>query len=306
MTSDATASDDDRRQALRRGFAGFDIRTATSADGTRIGYRVAGTGEAVLLIHGFPQSGYEFRDLAAALARDHRVIVPDYRGAAGSDVPPDGYDKRTMAADLRAVVLDADAGPAHVIGHDIGTTLAFAYARDHTDAVSTLTLVDGIVPGTATLQGIVASGHAWHFGFHREVALATALIQGRERVYVDWMIDGNTVDPTTMGDEDRGFYARGLARPGATAAAMQTYATWFQQDASDNQDFLARVGKLTLPVLAVGGQHSLGPFMAAVAEDVATDVTSAVVADAGHFVPEEQPEAFEQLVRKHLAQTRAS
>ncbi len=118
-----------------------------------------------MLIHGYPQSGYEWHAVAADLARDHRAVVPDYRGAAGSDAPGSGYDKITMARDLRAVLEDADAGTAHVVGHDIGAMVAYAYARQFQPATATLTLMDGIVPGTQLFTKLMSSLGPWHFGF---------------------------------------------------------------------------------------------------------------------------------------------
>lgn len=286
-----------RIAVLERGFPGFEVGTVTSGD-TTIAYRVAGDGPTVLLIHGFPESGLEWRHVAPILAQCYRVVVPDYRGAAGSDVPADGYDKTTMAADLHAVVTELGDPAAHVVGHDIGTTLAYAYARTYAD-VRSLTLIEGVVPGTAMLDAIVAGGSAWHFAFHQQVDLATTLISGREDVYVDYFFDTFLTDPSIVDAAARQFYADALRRPGAVRAAVSTYAAWFGPDADDNRAHVEQHGLLSIPTLALGGEMSMGGAMAAIARDVASTVTPATIA-AGHFLTDEAPDDVARILLTHL------
>ncbi|MGV8871231.1 MAG: alpha/beta fold hydrolase [Rhodococcus sp. (in: high G+C Gram-positive bacteria)] len=287
-----------RIAGLERGFPGFEVGTVASGD-TSIGYRVAGDGPTVLLIHGFPESGLEWRTVAPILTQHYRVIVPDYRGAAGSDVPADGYDKTTMAADLHAVVTELGAPAVHVVGHDIGTTLAYAYARQYAADVRSLALIEGVVPGTAMLDAIVAGGAAWHFAFHQQVDLATTLISGREDVYVDYFFDTFLTDPAIVDVADRQFYAEALRRPGAVRAAVSTYAAWFGPDAVDNRAYLEEHGRLSIPTLALGGDKSMGAAMTAIAGDVASTVTPATI-EAGHFVTDEAPEDVARILLAHL------
>lgn len=297
MNADETA----RTAALRRGFDGWQIGTVDH-DGTRVGYRVAGDGPTVLLIHGFPESGYEWHRVAPLLTNRYRVVVPDYRGAAGSDIPADGYDKTTMAADLHAVISSLSPSgehAIHVVGHDIGTTIAYAYARRYGTGVRSLALIEGVVPGTAMLQAIVASGSAWHFGFHQQIDLATALISGREDIYVGYFLDAFLIDPTNVGIEDRRFYADALRRPGAVRAAVSTYAAWFGEDADVNRAHLEQHGRLQVPTLALGGDRSMGPAMAPIAADIADNVTPASIS-AGHFLVEEEPDEVSRQLLDHL------
>ena len=298
MSAPTGVDDAARITALERGFPGFEVGTVASGD-TTIGYRVAGDGPMALLIHGFPESGLEWRHVAPILAQRYRVVVPDYRGAAGSDVPADGYDKTTMAADLHAVITELGDPAVHVVGHDIGTTLAYAYARQYATDVRSLTLIEGIVPGTAMLDAIVASGTAWHFAFHQQVDLATTLISGREDVYTDYFFDTFLTDPAIVDAADRQFYADALRRPGAVRAAVSTYAEWFGPDAADNRTYVEKHGLLSVPTLALGGAKSMGGSMAAIAGDVASNVTPATI-EAGHFVADEAPDDVARILLEHL------
>ena len=287
-------------EALARGFEGFDLRSVTR-DGVSIGYRVAGTGPAVLLVHGWPQSGYTWHQVAADLVADHTVVVPDYRGAAGSDKPDGGYDKATMAADLHAVLVDAGISVAHVVGHDIGMMVAYAFARQFPDATATLTLMDGFVPGTPMFGTIMSSLGPWHFGFHSQVDLAVAMVTGRERAYFDYWYDSVMVDPTRMSDADRDFYAAQFQAPGALAAGFRTYQAATTVDAAENERVLAGDGRLTLPVLGIGGAASLGPYLGAVLADVADDAATVSIEGAGHFLAEEDPGAVAMALREFIA-----
>lgn len=300
MTAEQLDMTDDRTAVLARGFDGFAIRVATH-DGVRIGYRVAGSGPAVLLVHGWPQSGHTWHSIAADLARDHRVVVPDYRGAAGSDKPASGYDKATMAADLRAVLTDAGVDEAHIVGHDIGMMVAYAFARRYPAATRTLTLIDGLVPGTPMFTRMMSSLGPWHFGFHSQVPLATALVTGRERAYFDHFFDGAMVDATAMTDTDRDFYAAAFRTPEALAAGFRTYAAATTVDAEDNARTLATDGKLTVPVLGIGGAASTGPWLDAILTEVADDVRTTSVEGAGHFLPEENPRAIIDALRRFIS-----
>ncbi len=251
-------TDDARTAALGLGFDGFNLQ-AVNNDGVTLGYRIAGSGPTVLLVHGWPQSGYEWRQTAADLVQDHRVIVPDSRGAAGSDKPDAGYDKSTMASDLRAVLADANADDAHVVGHDIGLMVAYAFARRYPEITKTLTLIDAFVPGAPMSKMILSSLGPWHFGFHSQVDLATTIVAGRERAYFDFFFDGVSVDPSLITAEDRDFYVAAAQQPGALAAGFKTYAAATTVDSAENEEVLARDGRVTLPVLGIGGSASLGP-----------------------------------------------
>lgn len=287
MTS--TQNSERQTQTLARGFDGFDLRRA-DRDGVSLGYRIAGEGPAVLLIHGWPQTGYAWHRVAANLSDSYTVMVPDYRGAGASDRPADGYDKATMAADLYAILADAGISRAHVVGHDIGTMVAYAFARQFPDATVTMSLLDGFVPGTPMFATMMSSLGPWHFGFHSHVDLAVSLVSGREREYFDYWYNVAMVDPALLSVADRDFYADQFRAPDALAAGFRTYQAATSVDVAENEGVLAANGKLTLPVLGIGGASSLGPYLGAVLADIADDISVVSLDGAGHFLPEENPD----------------
>lgn len=288
----------ERRATLAKGFDGFDLKLVT-ANGVEIGYRVAGHGPAVVLIHGFPETGFAWRSVAKSLATTNRVIVPDYRGAGASSKPENGYDKATMARDIHDVVIAEGIKTANIVGHDIGMPIAYAYARQYPTETSTLTLLDGFIPGTAVYRAAIASGRVWHFGFSAEVELATTLLTGREDIYLDRMYDKYTVVKSAIGPDERAFYLACIRQPGALAAGLSPYQG-FAADAEQNSKWLATQGKLKMPVLVAGGSGSLGPTAAMTAAEVAIDPHVAVIQGAGHFVAEEQPEILLRALREQF------
>ena len=258
--------------------------------GLRLHTAVAGSGPVVLLVHGFPQTWWCWRHVIDLLATDRLVIAPDVRGAGLSDRPATGYDKRTMADDLHELVgCLTDAPVTHVIGHDLGAMVAVAYAIAHPELRS-LTLVDAPIPGTATWAPIAANPRIWHFGFHSNVDLAARLVTGNERLYIEEFVRVRIGNTAAIGDAELDEYAAAYRRPGALRAAFSAYAA-FETDAAHNAEHLRE--PLDVPTLTVGGTLSTsGPLMAATGAEVSRRHTNVSVADAGHWIPEEAPDAL--------------
>ena len=259
--------------------------------------RVGGQGPAVLLLHGYGETGDMWAPLAAALVPDHTVIVPDLRGMGLSSRPAEGYDKRTQAGDMIRL-LDALAVPrADVVAHDIGNMVAFALAVEHPERVSRLVVMDAPIPGVGPWDAIVNGNPLlWHFRFGGPDM--ERLVAGRERIYLDRFWNEFSADPARFDEASRTHYARLYAQPGAMRAGFAQFAA-FDQDARDNRALLAR-GKLAMPVLAVGGAKSFGDTMAEVMRAAATNVQGAVIPDSGHWLMEEQPAATVAAVRGFL------
>lgn len=257
------------------------------SNGVRLHTAVAGRGPVVLLVHGFPQTWHCWRHVIGLLAVDHTVIAPDYRGAGLSDRPLDGYDKQTMAADLAELVEQVAGAPVtHVIGHDIGAMVAAAFAIDHPELRS-LTLVDAPIPGTDTWDRIAANPRVWHLAFHANVDLATRLVTGNERLYVEEFVRVRIGDPTTIPETEIEHYASALRRPGALRAAFSAYAA-IAGDALWNREALR--SPLDVPTLTIGGSLSTsGPLMAAAGAEVSRHHANVTVDGAGHWIPEEAP-----------------
>ena len=265
-------------------------------DGAKLHVRVGGQGPAVVLLHGFGDTGDMWAPLAADLARDHTVVVPDLRGMGLSSRPPGGYDKRTQAADIRSVLTTLGIDRAAVVGHDIGTMVAYAYAARYPEKTEKLVVMDAPVPGIPPWDSIVRLPALWHFDFGGPDA--ERLVAGRERIYLDRFWNEFAGDRTKIDEATRQHYAKLYARPGAMRAAFAQF-TSIRQDAEDNK--VAMAAKLGMPVLAIGGEKSFGANEAAVMRNAATDVTELVVPNAGHWLMEEATSATITAVRAFLS-----
>ncbi|MEO3470274.1 alpha/beta hydrolase [Roseomonas sp. CAU 1739] len=265
-------------------------------DGATIHVRIGGQGPAVLMIHGYGETGDMWAPLAAALARDHTVVAPDLRGMGLSSKPEGGYDKRTQAGDMARVLDALGIQRADLVTHDIGNMVGYAFAAQYPARVTRFVLMDAPVPGIGPWEEILKNPLLWHFRFGGPDM--ERLVAGRERIYLDRFWNEFSADPRRFDEASREHYARLYAQPGAMRAGFAQFAA-FDQDAIDNRAFLAR-GPLTMPVLAIGGSASFGPTMAAVMRFAATNVDEAVVADSGHWLMEEQPAATVAVIRAFL------
>lgn len=253
-------------------------------DGAELFVRVGGSGPAVVLLHGFGDTGDMWAPLAGALAKNHTVVVPDLRGMGLSSHPKGGYDKKTQAADIRAVLDALKIDRADIVGHDIGTMVAYAYAARYPDKTTRLVVMDAPVPGIAPWDQIVRSPALWHFSFGGPDA--ERLVKGRERIYLDRFWNEFAGDPRKIDEATRVHYAKYYARPGAMHSAFAQFLA-IPTDAEDN--IKSSATKLTMPVLAIGGEKSFGANEAVVMRNAATNVTELVVLDSGHWLMEEQP-----------------
>ena len=275
---------------------GFATRMVAMQDGARIFVRAGGSGPAVVLIHGFGDTGDMWGPLAAQLAKTHTVIVPDLRGMGRSSRAASGYDKKSQAQDIRTVLTALGQDRADVVGHDIGTMVAYAYAATYPDKVTKLVVMDAPVPGIAPWNQIVLSPKLWHFNFSGPDA--ERLVAGRERIYLDRFWNDFAGEPGKIDEATRSYYAAQYAQPGAMRAAFAQFTAIGAQDVGDNA--LLNRRKLPMPVLAIGGEKSFGTTMAEVMRNAATNVTGAVVPGAGHWLMEESPDATVRLVSGFL------
>ncbi len=274
------------------GFTERDIIT----NGTTIHVRVGGSGPAVVLLHGYGETGDMWAPLAADLARDHRVVVPDLRGMGLSTKPAGGYDKKTQGQDIAGMLDALKIGKTDLITHDIGNMVGYAFAAENPGRITRFVLMDAPLPGVGPWEQILKNPLLWHFRFGGPDM--ERLVAGRERIYLDRFWNEFSATPAKFSEASRVHYAALYARPGAMHAGFAQFAA-FDQDAIDNQAFLA-AGKLTMPVLAIGGAKSFGPMMATVMRFAASDVTEGVIPDAGHWLMEEQPAATVTMVRGFL------
>jgi pimeloyl-ACP methyl ester carboxylesterase len=275
--------------------ASFQARTIHSPAGADIFVRFGGSGPVVLLLHGYAENSDSWAPLAADLMKEHTVVVPDLRGIGRSSIPTGGYDKKTQATDIRAVVTALGFDRTFVVAHDIGNMVAYAYAATYPDKVERLVVMDAPIPGIEPWNEILLNPGVWHFNFHGPDA--ERLVEGRERIYFDRIWNDFTADKSKPDEATRDFFAATYARPGGMRAGFAQF-TAFSQDAKDNQVF--EQTKLTMPVLAVGGEKSFGPLQAVIMRHVATNVREAVVAGSGHWLMEERPVETVALIRGFL------
>jgi pimeloyl-ACP methyl ester carboxylesterase len=276
--------------------ASFHIRRIAT-NGTTLYTRIGGTGPAVVLLHGYGETGDMWSPLAAKLVANHTVIVPDLRGMGLSARPSGGYDKKTQGYDVAGLLDALKIDKADLVTHDIGNMVGYAFAAESPARVTRFVLIDAPLPGVGPWDDIVRSHALWHFSFWGPDA--ERLVAGRERIYLDRFWNEFSADPTKFSEASRAHYARLYAQPGAMHAGFEQFKA-FDQDAIDNKAFVAKA-KLTMPVLAVGGEKSFGPTMAVVMRAAATNVQEAIVPNSGHWVMEENPGATIALVTDFLA-----
>lgn len=270
-----------------------------AVDGATIHTRIGGHGPVVLLLHGFGDTGDMWAPLAARLAADHTVVVPDLRGMGLSSHPEGGYDKKSEAKDIAAVLhaLGLD-GSLAVVTHDIGNMVGYAFAAQNRDRVSRWVVMDAPLPGLGHWDDVVKDRRTWHFDFFGPDE--ERLVAGRERLYLDRFYNELSAEPKHIGEDTRAHYAALYARPHAIHNAFAQFAA-FRQDAVDNVQFLA-AGKLTMPVLAIGGEKSFGIGFANEIAFAATDVRALSIPDSGHWLMEEQPKATMDAIVAFIAE----
>src|SRR3954467_15388106 len=267
------------------------------ANSTTLHVRVGGQGPAVVLLHGYGETGDMWAPLAAELARDHTVVAPDLRGIGLSSRPESGYDKKTQARDIAGVLNALGIEKADLVTHDIGNMVGYAFAVQYPARVPRFVIMDAPLPGIGPWEEILKNPLLWHFRFGGPDM--ERLVAGRERIYLDRFWNEFSATPSHFSEAAREHYAKLYALPGAMHSGFAQFAA-FDQDAADNKAFLAAKGKLGMPVLAVGGEKSFGPMMAIVMRFAASDVTEGIIADSGHWIMEENPMATSAMVRSFL------
>lgn len=267
--------------------SGFRIERIKTGDAT-LYVRVGGKGPAVVLLHGFGDTGDMWAPAAKALYKSHTVIVPDLRGMGLSSQPKGGYDKKTQGQDIAKVMDALKVEKADLVTHDIGNMVGYALAAQYPARITKWVIIDAPLPGIGPWDEILKSPLLWHFNFRGPDV--DRLVKGRERIYLDRFWNEFSADPSHFPEAARVHYAQLYAAPGRMHAGFSQFAA-FDQDAIDNRAWLAAHGKLPMPVLAIGGAASFGSTMATVARAGATNVQEQVIAGSGHWLMEEQPAA---------------
>ena len=262
------------------------------ANGIKQHWVEAGDGPPVVLLHGFPETCYAWRKQIPVLAERYRVIAPDLRGYGETEKPPGGYDKRTMAADIRALMTALGVPRAPVIGHDRGARVATRFAKDHPDAIDRLAVLDNIptLEIFEKMDAKIARGH-WFFIFNNVPDLPEALIAGREEIWLRYILQGWTYDPELLTTEDLLAYTRAYQKPGALRGAFSDYRAGSLDVEQDKAD---RDTPIACPTLALWGQdfELVGQMwdVAAIWKRMAPDLRTRAIPRCGHLPHEERPD----------------
>ncbi len=284
-----------RAQAPAAPPANFKHQTAV-VNGVKIHYVVGGSGEPLLLVHGFGQNWYMWNRLLPELSKHFTVVAPDLRGVGESDKPAGGYDKKTMATDLHELVKKLGYKSINLAGHDIGLMVAYAYAAQYPAEVKKVALMDALLPGVEPVWGQMKSSLWWFGFFARPVAGDLVAGQAKEFLIDFWPQVGYVKDAFTPAETAE--FIRAYSVPGATTGSFHWFGA-FPQDAQDNLEFMKQ--KLPMPLLAMGSEHSAAPYLADHCRLVATTVTEAKIPGAGHWlVQENTPQVQQELLKFFL------
>ena len=279
-------------QATRETIAS---RTA-EINGVKLHYLTAGHGTPLILLHGYAETSLMWKPIIPALAERFTVIAPDLPGIGDSDIPSDGLDMKSAAIRIHDLAKSLGVKKAEVVGHDIGLMVAYAYAAQFPTEVTKLVLMDAFLPGVEGWEAVYNDPHIWHFRFNGPTP--EALVQGRERIYFDYFWNDFAADKNrSIPEADRKAYAAAYARPGRMHAGWEYFVSFLQ--AAKDFAQLSQT-KLTMPVLTIGGEKSLGVALGQQAKVVATDATVIVLKDTGHWVLEEQPKETTEALQKFL------
>jgi pimeloyl-ACP methyl ester carboxylesterase len=260
------------------------VARRADVDGTRIHYTTGGSGPAVILLHGFAETSRMWNPIMPTLASKFTVIAPDLPGIGNSSVPAVGIGMKSAATQIHGLARLLNIAKTRLVGHDIGLMVAYAYAAQFPSEVEKLVVMDAFLPGVPGWETIYNDAHYWHFRFNG--ATPEALVKGRESTYFAYFWDDLAADKKhSIPKADRKAYLAAYSRPGRLQAAWEYFVSW-PQAAKDFSE-MARV-KLTMPVLSIGGDQSLGSALAAQMKLVATDVTVQIVKNSGHWILEEQ------------------
>jgi len=262
-----------------------------AANGESIHLVIGGSGSPVVLIHGYPETWYEWRKTMPLLARSHRVIAVDMPGFGESSVPRSGYDKKTLAARIHDAIKTIGISKASLVGHDWGAPVAFAYAAQFRNDVDKLVLVESGPYG----PWMKTTSRYWFFDFFRIPGYAEKVLRGREKEFLSYFYHDDHFHrvPGAFDDDTVERYTAAYARPHRMEASYELYRA-IDQDVKDNTEFAK--DPLTIPVLAVGAEAGAGASVAELARNAASHVNAIVFKDTGHFIPEERPVEFVQAI----------
>jgi pimeloyl-ACP methyl ester carboxylesterase len=272
-----------------------------TVNGIQLHYVIGGQGDPVVLLHGWPQTWYEWRHVMPVLAQNYTVIAPDLRGLGDSSKPPTGYDGNTTAEDIYQLLTQLGlGGKIYLVGHDVGAQTAYSYSAIHPNNVSKLVIMDYVFPGfyPPNLEGVCC----WWFSFHQTRDIPELLTAGNEREYLSWHYRGLAYNAEAITEADIDKYVSSYSAPGGMRAGFEYYRAF---PINEEQNKALSETKLQIPVLALGadiypalGGDAPGNFALDSTQGLAENIKGVIVQLSGHYIAEEQPQfVVEQLTR---------
>ncbi len=266
-----------------------------------------GSGSLVVLLPGWPETGQAYSDVFPTLAARHRVVVLDPPGLGNSAPSPKGYDTAEVSRMLADAVKDVTEGSYHLVGHDVGAWIAYAWAAQFPERLKSLTLLDSAVPGCSAPQTFPlpyeVNVKLWQFSFNTLPDLPEVLTQGRERQLFEWLIEHKAQHPECISQANRDYYVECYSRPGAMSRGFAYYRN-ASKSALQNVEYAKT--KLPMPVLALGGSIGVGDRLRVSMQSLATNVEGGEIEDCGHYVMEEQPKVVSRRLLEFFQQTEAA
>lgn len=281
--------------------AGFMADTA-SVNGTAIHYVRGGQGPTLVLLHGFPEDWHEWRRIMPRLSKRFTVVAVDLRGVGGSAPSADGYAAVNLARDVHELIDGLELGPAHLVGHDVGGGVAYAFAREFPEHTSTVMVMEIPIPGIEPQLIPEVDAPLWHVPFHMTPHLPEMLVAGRQAIYFRYFFDQFTADNTTISDADIAHYATAYRDPDHLRPAFEFYRA-MPANATYNS---GHSEPIDVPLLLVGGEHLFGPIIPRIAESLRTNygwsnVKVHIINGAKHYLVEERPDEVAELIEHHTA-----
>ncbi|MGH8930478.1 MAG: alpha/beta fold hydrolase [Egibacteraceae bacterium] len=276
-----------------------------SVNGIRMHYVRAGSGPLVVLLHGWPQTWFMWRKLIPVIAARYTVVAPDLRGYGLSDKPPTGYDKRTMASDIGALVRHLGFDRLALVGHDRGARVAHRYGLDRPGEVEGIVVLD-IIPTREVVRrtdAMLARGY-WHWFFHLQPDLPEQLAGRDVEGYLRYFFERWTYNRPPV-EEAVPTYVQAFSRPGALRAAFDDYRATFPDDIEADDASVEAGDRLHMPLLALWGEVGLTARLPVldIWHEYASNARGEAIPECGHFLPEEQPELVAERIMAFLDHT---
>jgi pimeloyl-ACP methyl ester carboxylesterase len=286
---------------LPAGFTGTFASRYVDTGELRLHAVTGGDGPPLLLVHGWPQTWYQFRLIMPGLARDFSVVAVDQRGIGLSDKPPGGYDTATLASDL-VKLMDALGHPRFALyGTDVGMPIAYALAADHRDRVDRLVVSEAPLPGISPSPPLFLppplNAMLWHLAFNQLPKINEQLVTGREDIFFGAEFDASA-GTRKLPDGAVKYYIDTLKDPDHLRGSFGFYRAIPTTSAQNEQ---RKTRRLTLPVLAIGGAESSGEGPGNTMKLAADDVQTMVLTGSGHWVAEQAPEQLLAALTTFLA-----